>query len=99
GAPAPLRIDGPERDVRKHHDRRRGATCLEIAFEPGKLLVAQIAEAACLEVDDIDEADEMNAGGIKTVPPGTLGATAVALAIKLLLIVNHVVLAGNVVHI
>src|SRR5262252_11150051 len=60
----------------------------------------EIAEAASFEINNIDEADEVHAVGVKAVPAGADGGTAVALAIDFSLIrINQVVFAGHVVHI
>ena len=72
---------------------------MQIVLEPGELLGAEIAEAAGLEVDDVDEADEVHAAGVEGIPAGALGAAAVALAIELDLLVDEVVLAGHVMHV
>ena len=47
---------------------------LEVVLEPFELLGAEIAEAAGLEVDDVDEADEVHAAGVEGIPAGALGA-------------------------
>ena len=60
-APAPLRIDGPQRDVGEHHDRRARREPRHVVLEPLELLGAEVAEPAGLEVDDVDEADEVHA--------------------------------------
>ena len=83
----------------EHHDRRRGRAALEVVLEPGELLVAEIAEAAGLEVDDVDQADEVHAVGVEAVPAGALGAAAVALEVELAVLVEDVVLARHVVHV
>src|SRR6266851_5234590 len=57
-APAPLGVDGPERDVREHDDRRAAFQALDVFFEPFDLLVAQAPETASLQIDDVDEANE-----------------------------------------
>ena len=99
-APAPVRIDGPKRNVRKHDDRLRGRAAFDVVFEPRELLAAEIAEAAGFQIDDVDEADEVHAVGIEAVPAGALGAASVAVAIELALVfVEQVVLAGHVVHV
>src|SRR5262249_62325925 len=46
GAPAPLLIDGPQRNVGEDHDRRLRRFSLEIVHEPLELLFAEIAEPA-----------------------------------------------------
>ena len=74
GAPAPVRIDRPQRDVGEDNDRRRGASGLSDRLQPGELVGAEIAHAAGLEVDDIDQGDEMHAVGVEGVPAGALGA-------------------------
>src|SRR6185503_13073445 len=100
GAPAPARIDRPERDMGEHHDRLRSRAALDVVFQPFELLGAEIAEAAGLEVDDVDQADEMHAVGVKRIPAGAFGAAAVALAIELArLLVDDVVLARHVMHV
>src|SRR5579875_3051927 len=100
GAPAPFLIDRPQRDMREHHDRLRGRTALYVILQPFELLVPEIAETAALQVDDVDEPDEVHAVGVETVITGPLGAAAVAFAIELaLLVVEHIVLAGDVMHV
>ncbi len=99
GAPAPIRIDGPQRNVGEHDDRRRRGAALQVVFEPFELLGAEIAQAAGLEIDDVDEADEMHAVGVEPVPAGAFGAASVAIDVELLVRVEEVVLAGNVMHV
>src|SRR5690242_8081990 len=60
-APAPLRIDRPQWDVREDDDGRAALEPLQILFEPLELLVPERAQAARLEIDDVDEADEVDA--------------------------------------
>src|SRR5215472_11004323 len=61
GAPAPGWIDRPQRNVREDDDRSRCPPALEVVLQPFELLVAEIAQAAGLEIDNVDEADEMHA--------------------------------------
>ena len=42
-APAPLRIDRPEWDMREHHNRRARSEILHVGLEPLKLLVAELS--------------------------------------------------------
>ena len=70
-----------------------------VVREPGELLVADIAEPAGLEIDDVDEPDEMHAVGIEAVPAGALRAAPVAFAVELDLLVDDVVLARHVMHV
>src|SRR5437867_13287209 len=76
GAPAPLRIDRPQRDVGEQHDRRGFRFPLEVVLKPFELLVAEAAEAAALEVRDVDEADEMHAAGVERIPAAAPGPAA-----------------------
>src|SRR6516165_8636115 len=77
GAPAPLLIDGPQRNVGEHYDRRLRGFSLEIVREPLELLFAAITEAALLYVHGVHETDEMHAVGIKAAPAGTFGVLAI----------------------
>src|SRR3984893_7087229 len=82
GAPAPFRVDRPQRNMREHHDRRGFRTALEVVLQPFELLRAEIAEASGPEVDHVDEADEVNAAGVEGVPAGPLGAASITFAIE-----------------
>src|ERR1700752_5220578 len=44
-APAPVRIDGPERKMREYHDGRTFRFRQEVVFEPGKLFPAQLSHS------------------------------------------------------
>src|SRR5262249_19559763 len=99
GAPAPFRVNGPERDVREYHDRRRGRAILHVGCEPGELVGAEIAEPAGFQIDHIDQADEMHAASVEAVPASALAAAAVALAVELAVLVEEIVLARHVTHV
>src|ERR1700733_2063272 len=99
GAPAPLRIDRPQRNMGEHDNGRRFRAPLEVILKPFKLIGAEIAEAAGLEVHDVDETDEVDAAGVERIPAGTLGVAFVALAIELDLFVEEIVLARHVMHV
>ena len=99
-APAPFGRDGPQGDMREDDDRRRCALSLQIVGEPGELLGAEIAHAAGLQIEDIDEADEMRAAVIEGIPALALGELAVAIEIGLaVVLVDDVVFARNVMHV
>jgi hypothetical protein len=86
--------------MREHNNRRRSRAAFDVLLQPLQLLVAEIAQAAGLEIDDIDQADEVHAVGVEAVPAGALGGLAIAVAINLALIrVDQVVLARHVVHV
>src|SRR6202047_3907781 len=59
GAPTPLGINRPERDVREDNDRRAALQSSDIFLNPFELLRAEISKATCLEIQHIDQADEM----------------------------------------
>ena len=72
---------------------------MDILLQPFQLLVAEIAESAGFEIDDIDEADKVHAIGVEAVPAGALGGAAIALAVHLLIGIKEVVFAWHIVHI
>src|SRR5438034_4414040 len=83
----------------EQHDRRGLRFSLQVVFQPFELLVAETAEAAALEVRDINEADEMDAAGVERIPAGALGAAAVALLVELDFLIDDVVLARHIMHV
>ena len=46
---------------------------LQVRADPSELLVAQSAETARLELQDVDQADEVHAGMIETVVAAVIG--------------------------
>src|SRR5689334_3381536 len=95
-APAPLRIDRPERDMGEDDDGRARGEPAHVVLEPGELVRTEAGEAAGLEVDDVDEGDEVDALAVEAVPAiaprpltmvGLVGSPAI----------QPVMLAGNVV--
>src|SRR4029077_5888982 len=92
-------INRPQRNVGEDDDGRRGGAALEVVLEPFELLVAEIAQPAGLEINHVDEADEVHAVGVEAVPADAFGAAAVALAVERHAFVEHVVLAGYVMHV
>src|SRR5271170_6903240 len=77
GAPAPLGIYSPQRDVRENDDGRAGLEMLDVFFHPFQLIVAQRAEPARFEIRHIDQANEMNAFLFEAVPAIALRTFAV----------------------
>src|SRR5262249_48117647 len=75
-SPAPLRIDGPERDVSENDDRRFGAKSFHIRFEPIELFIAELAQTAGLELENVDQSNEMDAVLVEAVPAGAFGVDA-----------------------
>src|SRR5215831_692171 len=78
GAPSPLRVDGPQRDVREDHDRSRGGQAPDVIFEPDELFVSEVAETTGLQVHHVDEADKMNLVLVEAVPARASRGFAIA---------------------
>src|ERR1051325_7471043 len=68
--PAPLRIDRPERHMSEHDDGRAGAQALDVLLEPVELSRSEVPQAAGLEVQNVDQADEVNAFLVEALPSG-----------------------------
>src|SRR5579863_3021851 len=94
GAPSPGGINGPERDVREDGDWRAAFNAGEVALEPVELLGTQLAHA--FELQDVDQADEVNAFVIEARPAAAARVFAEALEIKLAIVRGRVMLAGHV---
>ena len=80
------------------HDRRARAQSVEVLLEPGQLIVAEDAEAAGLEVPDIDQPDEVDALEVEAPPAVGGAALAEAVEVRLAVVDEGVVLAGHVEH-
>src|SRR5215470_5198280 len=99
GSPAPGGIDRPQRNVGEHDDGRRRGAAVEVVLQPFELLVAEIAQSAGLEIDDVDQTDEVHAVRVEAVPARAFAAAAVAVAVKLHILVENVVFARYVMHV
>ena len=99
GAPAPGRIDAPQRNVREHDDRGRCRAALKVVLEPFELLVAEIPQASGLEIDHVDETDEVHTVGVEAVPARAFGAATVAVAVEFHVLVENVMFARHVMHV
>src|ERR1043166_8814917 len=66
GAPAPIGINRPQRNMREHHDRPAGGLGLQIGLEPRKLLLAELAQA--LDRLYVGEPDKMDVLVVEAVP-------------------------------
>src|SRR6266436_3814192 len=93
--PAPLGIDRTERHMREHDDGRAAAESLDVLLEPVELLRSEVPQATGLEVQDIDQADEVNAFVVEALPSGARGSPETA-EILLTAVREDVVLARNV---
>src|SRR5271155_4710100 len=96
GSPSPIRIDRPQRDMRKDNDRRAGLKMLDVFFEPLQLVVAQRTQSARLQIHHVDQADEVHAFLLKAIPSTALRPFAETLEIALPIVVQDVVLAWNI---
>src|SRR5262249_55577418 len=65
-------------------------------LQPLQLLAAEVAEAAGLQVDDVDQPDEVRSLVVEAVPAGAPGPLAVAGAVLPAVVAEDVVLAGDV---
>src|SRR4029079_10535194 len=86
----------PERNVRKDDDWRAARELLDVLLQPLELFVAKRSESACLEVYDVDQADEMHTVLVEAVPSGTERSLSESLEVTLALVSEHVVLAGDI---
>src|SRR5437879_677399 len=96
GAPPPLRIYGPQRDVREDDDGRTAFQAGNVLLEPFELLGSEIAETAGLEIHYVHETDEVSAFLIEAVPAVAPRLPRKALAKQPAVVVEDVVLAWNV---
>ena len=93
-APAPVRIDHPERNVGKDDDGRRSRERGEVVLQPGELVRAEPAHG--VDLLNVVEADEVHALVVEAVPAAADGSFAEAFEIERAVVGGGVVLAGNV---
>src|SRR5579862_326163 len=77
-------------------DRRAALQPGDVLLDPFELLLAEVAQSACLEVQHVDESDKMGAVLIEAVPAIALRSLAETLVEHFAVVAEHVVLAGNV---
>ncbi len=92
--PAPLRVEGPERKVREHHDGSARRFRLEVFFEPCELLSPQLSHA--FQGGGIHQAHEMDALLVEAVPARSPGFLAEAGQILFAVVGGVIVFAGNI---
>src|ERR1700730_2574031 len=97
GSPAPIWIDGPQRNVRKENNRRTGRAALEIVLKPLQLFVSQRTHTSGLQIGDIYQPHEMNALLIEAIPPTALGTLPVTLEKLFAVVAQHVMLTRHIV--
>ena len=95
GAPAPLGIDHPERNVGEDDDGRGGGEGGDILLQPRELVGAEDAHG--VDLAGVVEPDEVDALVVEAVPAGAHGAFAEALEVERAVVGGGVVLAGDVV--
>src|SRR5207247_1268953 len=96
GSPAPLRINGPERHMRKKHYRRAARKSGDVFAEPVDLRRAKRSEPAGFEIEHVDETDEMDAGVVEAVPSAALCVPSVTSEVRSSVVGCDVVLARHV---
>src|SRR5690242_7478041 len=69
---------------------------LQIIFQPLQLLAAKHSQPALFDIHRIDQADEMHALLVETIPTGALRAFAKPLAVQLSVIIDDVMLSRHV---
>src|SRR5512138_2474664 len=94
--PPPLGVDRPERNMRKHDDRRAALQLRDVLLEPLELLVAKVPESTRFEVDHIDQPDEVHTVLVEAVPPRALRSLAKPRQVAPPVVLQDVVLAGNI---
>ena len=81
-APAPLRVNRPERDVAEHHDGRAGGQSRHVGLEPVELLAAEDSQALVGTLaGDVDQANETHPVMVEAVPALALGPLAESLEV------------------
>src|SRR6266850_1157330 len=97
-SPAPLRINRPERDMRKHDNRRARSEIFHVRLKPLELLVSELPQATRLEIQHIDQSNEMDAVFVEAVPPRALAFDAfqITFTVELPTTVEHIMLSRDV---
>src|SRR5260370_12387183 len=71
-APAPLRINRPQRNVREHHNPRAVLQILHVVFQSSELFASQRSQSATLQVHDVYQPDEVHAFLLEAEPSRAL---------------------------
>ena len=79
--PAPFRIYGPQRNMRKHDHRAAGRLSLEVGFQPLQLVGPQFAKP--FECGDVGQSDEVDVFVVEAIPPAPFCVLPVALHVLL----------------
>ena len=95
-APAPLRIDRPQGNVREDDDGRALWKTGQILLQPIDLLLTEHAEAAFLDRRDIDQPDEVNALLIEAEPAAAARTFSEPFQILRAIVAQDVVLARHI---
>src|SRR5580698_9835743 len=97
-SPAPIWIDGPQRDVCEEHNRSAGRTAFEIVLKPLQLFVTERPHTTGFQIGHIYETDKMHTLVIEAVIPRALCTLPKALEIFIAVVGQHVMLTGNKVN-
>src|SRR5271165_5588351 len=95
-SPSPVRIHRPQRDVREDHDWRAGLQMLDVFFQPLQLLVPQRTQSTGLQVHDVDQSYEVHTFLFEAVPAPWLRSFGETLVIFFAVVVQYIVLTGDV---
>ena len=84
--------------MREDHKGRARTETLHVVFEPFELLVSELTQTAGLEVEDVDQANEMDAILVEAVPTRTFGFNAlqIAFTVEFATVVKYIVLPRNI---
>src|SRR5205814_4582684 len=94
--PTPLRVNFPERDVREDNDRRAVGNGFQIVRDPRELILAEDAQPALANVEDVIQADEVRALMIEARPAVAFCSLAETFEILFAVVVQDIVLARDV---
>src|SRR6202167_6852407 len=97
GSPAPVGINGPQRNVCKKDNRSTGRAPVEIVLKPLELVVTERSHPSRFQISNIHQAYEMHSLVIEAVPPRAFCCFPVALEILPAVIGETCIFSGPVV--
>src|SRR3954471_11015338 len=94
--PAPLRINGPERNMGENDNWSAARESAYIILQPGQLLLAQKPQSALGDVEHVYQSDEVHTTLIEAEPAVAFAALAVAQSELFAIVANDVVFPGDI---
>src|SRR5215217_1111705 len=87
--PAPIGIDGPQRNMREDDDRCAAGQRFNVLLQPCQLLLAQLSKPTAAQsratslpqIEDIDQSDEVHAIIVEALPALAQSSTSKSLEI------------------